>query len=1359
MYTENYVPRTEYDAFNPDGTAKIRNQQVAIVYVDFPDGRCMEGNIRKQPTTISQLSQVVNKDAVGEIGLTHSWSPFPVVAGNTTLYINPCKYKWEDRWNMFFSTGGVYVGSTHPDYPTHYSINGTKAYGSFKEYWTEISNSYYNIIPAETHPGEQNPMYRSGIVNNRMDIGGNNIIEYIMLPLNKYGNNESVAYFPNHNSYYFEGNPGTHRIEVMCNHAVQRLIAMHNNDSLEFDYEQFITNGGKVIIIIAGSHSKFKGVAYMGNGNCIVRGMYDKIDNINATIDGITCLTHEFAHIGLQWKHTIAGRNCLMNKDQTKDINCPSHPSPIFKLKEGWVTPVHLNLSQNAEINPVVTSKQVGIITIYGNPSAAPDHLSGECYVVENRKRLGFDKKIFNDDEIYSIYKGGLLVWHYSPYGNFYNLPGFDLNENIKFITPRGNETLEVIYTSSGNPEFFFAYLQGLSENLFYNLYSQRTFSQYGIKTGLEILNIHQANYGDVNSNIIFNVNYSISVPPLYDYTILSNTPFSLISTEGRIYYHKKSTNEIYLNLLPGARVDLPPNTGIHVEGIEASGTTSNKITFGGVGFENSNESYYCKHSGMNQSNFKQYVSVDSTIFKNVDFLDVNNDCSVIYLIYSSSINPTVIENITSDRKQNNFDIRLGKVPIVKMCVNNLNCEFTMIKGIGDIELNNCKVQFRNGEHNFSDTCNVIFNDCDVSNYSGNEFKTPNIHWNGFILNGGNINLHDDVIFRDASWGLRLNNLSGQLCIMNCKFNNLFYDICIDNYNPMIPVENYIKYNEFNAHGNYQYSSLSIVNTGELKILNNNFNDVSGSAIYLNNCNSPEIKNNIIEGFDKDESIGIFSYLSNGYYECNEISKCERGIVLDNSQPSLYNNEIFVNGIGLYLTNHSYPVMSPAYLQNSTYTLAGYNYIRNNSGNEIYIHNTSNALNNLLMDYGNNKIEDNDETALIYMNNDGLTIEPEIVSCRENYWNNGTDPYNFLVPIEYFEYIPYLTQEPVAPNECNISIINDDNSSLNPQLLLLGNSLVSAYNNDYNSAVTYSTTLSNSSGNITYKKAGFRGILINKILSGTGLNQLSQLYFQYMNNYQNDTLMFKHLRNLKIESEVIDSAYCEALSNLDLILINSVNLYERHYSIIEKLRILNILDSVLNGGGDNPIVINTKNEIENILLNGEYKNAFRRNTVSEKIKNIEDELEKDIKYYKSQSNDNQRTIVNKKLLLDLLIINHLSGIPSIDSKKTFLKNKIQNVLSTSLEYELRQNYPNPFNPVTNIQFDIPKEGLVTLKVYDILGREVRNIVNEFKQAGSYIVSFDGSALASGIYLYRIQVTDARGYNVQFAQTKRMILIK
>ncbi|MCI0473534.1 MAG: T9SS type A sorting domain-containing protein, partial [Ignavibacteria bacterium] len=86
------------------------------------------------------------------------------------------------------------------------------------------------------------------------------------------------------------------------------------------------------------------------------------------------------------------------------------------------------------------------------------------------------------------------------------------------------------------------------------------------------------------------------------------------------------------------------------------------------------------------------------------------------------------------------------------------------------------------------------------------------------------------------------------------------------------------------------------------------------------------------------------------------------------------------------------------------------------------------------------------------------------------------------------------------------------------------------------------------------------------------------------------------------------------------------------------------------------------------------------------------------------------------------------------------------------EYNLSQNYPNPFNPVTSISFAIPKQGFVSLKIYDIAGREVKTLVNEFKHAGYYSVDFNGSSLASGVYFYGIQCGD-------FVSVKKMVLIK
>jgi hypothetical protein len=96
------------------------------------------------------------------------------------------------------------------------------------------------------------------------------------------------------------------------------------------------------------------------------------------------------------------------------------------------------------------------------------------------------------------------------------------------------------------------------------------------------------------------------------------------------------------------------------------------------------------------------------------------------------------------------------------------------------------------------------------------------------------------------------------------------------------------------------------------------------------------------------------------------------------------------------------------------------------------------------------------------------------------------------------------------------------------------------------------------------------------------------------------------------------------------------------------------------------------------------------------------------------------------------------------------------------EYSLSQNYPNPFNLATKIRFEIPSRegwtrnadgvGLVSLKVFDVAGREIQTLVNEELQPGSYEVTFDGTALNSGVYFYQLVAGSYR-------ETKRMALIK
>ena len=108
---------------------------------------------------------------------------------------------------------------------------------------------------------------------------------------------------------------------------------------------------------------------------------------------------------------------------------------------------------------------------------------------------------------------------------------------------------------------------------------------------------------------------------------------------------------------------------------------------------------------------------------------------------------------------------------------------------------------------------------------------------------------------------------------------------------------------------------------------------------------------------------------------------------------------------------------------------------------------------------------------------------------------------------------------------------------------------------------------------------------------------------------------------------------------------------------------------------------------------------------------------------------------DRSLKFDNMIITFISSLENIPN-----------------QYSLLQNYPNPFNPSTVIGYQLPVSGFVTLKVFDLLGREVATLVNEYLQAGQYVETFHGTSLPSGIYFYQLKAGN-------FVDTKKFVLQK
>ncbi|NMB81647.1 MAG: T9SS type A sorting domain-containing protein [Ignavibacteria bacterium] len=179
-----------------------------------------------------------------------------------------------------------------------------------------------------------------------------------------------------------------------------------------------------------------------------------------------------------------------------------------------------------------------------------------------------------------------------------------------------------------------------------------------------------------------------------------------------------------------------------------------------------------------------------------------------------------------------------------------------------------------------------------------------------------------------------------------------------------------------------------------------------------------------------------------------------------------------------------------------------------------------------------------------------------------------------------------------------------------------------------------------------------------------------------------------------------------------------------------------------------------------LLINGNQKEALNINDVLEK--EVSDKTANKLALFRKGfiylTEENNRTGAEKVFgeFITKYPEDELTEIVNYTLGKTNELNKAVTLFEeekTAPEgFVLDDCYPNPFNPATTIRYKIPQDGHISLKVYDMLGREVAQLVNEVKRAGEYTVNFDGSKLSSGVYIYKLV-----GNNVNIS--KKMILMK
>ena len=113
-------------------------------------------------------------------------------------------------------------------------------------------------------------------------------------------------------------------------------------------------------------------------------------------------------------------------------------------------------------------------------------------------------------------------------------------------------------------------------------------------------------------------------------------------------------------------------------------------------------------------------------------------------------------------------------------------------------------------------------------------------------------------------------------------------------------------------------------------------------------------------------------------------------------------------------------------------------------------------------------------------------------------------------------------------------------------------------------------------------------------------------------------------------------------------------------------------------------------------------------------------------------------------------VHTITGGDTVSYPLTLIKNLKLNIPKS---FNLSQNYPNPFNPSTKIEYELQTSDFVSIKIYDLLGKEIKSYVNKKQTAGKYQIDFDGSGLSGGVYFYSLYL------NNNLTDTKKMLMVK
>ena len=608
----------------------------------------------------------------------------------------------------------------------------------------------------------------------------------------------------------------------------------------------------------------------------------------------------------------------------------------------------------------------------------------------------------------------------------------------------------------------------------------------------------------------------------------------------------------------------------------------------------------------------------------------------------------------------------------------------------------NSKLIFQNGAH-------IVANNASFTS------SDPNSTWDGIYLSG---NSNDTIIgctIQNSTNGINVTDkyTAGFTSppsteISDCSFIDssgyqLTSGITVSNSNNVI-----LKHNTFNSisviEGFMNAILIEDCPSGNLDVINNTINNVSNGITSIQS--SPYIAGNSINGQGND-GIGIYLDNSNGTLKYNNVQNFQKSYVSYYSSPYLYRNTF--NGAGIRnidLYQNSVPVMNVVNSAGYVMNIGGNNNISGQPADcGIYLNDNSYPA----IDYGYNNVSLNGGNYLIC--ND---LQSQTLDVSYNYWTDRPPQLNkFIVNNGTVVDTPdYDGVTLTKPSGYELSSIGFGLYDSTYYVSLGGNSLAGnlfsqAYLNEisgeYSTAITlYKQIVSDYTGNELTPAAISRIINCLEKKPGTASDYTQlQDYMAQISSRNNLPHSVKQLAEDFIIKTKVNLWRVEQQQNQ---ILNAINNYDTMYQ-----------HNIGNSKGIHALV-------DKLSLISIY------NDTSQNRLNV-------------QNNSNQ----NKLSLLSVIL------------GKNYTTMHVSQKNEVPKEFMLYQNYPNPFNPVTKIKYDVPKEGFVTIKIFDLIGREIYS-ANEYRLPGTYTMLFDGSKYASGVYFYRIEAGD-------FVSVKKMVLLK